>query len=336
MGTLGRLKVRADKILRLLNKSTLGVFMHSISLYHLRAFNPDKVYSDGSRYAPLDDVNGKDLISIFKKYVESLNRKDFELFESEKSVMSFEKCNISSNGRCIWGIVNTGSYGIKGAIRDARTGEHRYDKSSGDADIKQRFYLLFSPSDKNEAVAVLHGINGDGIKTILSNSFGKLFKGETKLTLQFNPVTYEKAVRQWQKAQVKEIRAIGFKPYSDKTDFLKGLGHKQSELIIKPERNRAFGILENFRKGSRSEAIEFLENNCKDLKALVELDGKKRVFRIGGTRANPVFRLDLDESVSIVDGVPDFDEMYDWVVDVVNELSQRVYQGQKVSLCPAR
>ena len=63
--------------------------MHSISLYHLRAYNSNRKYSDGTHYAPLDDANGKDLVNVFKKYVSSLVKKDFKRDESEKSVLSF-------------------------------------------------------------------------------------------------------------------------------------------------------------------------------------------------------------------------------------------------------
>ncbi|PTB03652.1 hypothetical protein C6V82_03975 [Halomonas urumqiensis] len=212
----------------------------------------------------------------------------------------------------------------------------KYSKSPNDADIKERFFLLFSPSGKNEAIVVLHGINGDGIKTLLHKALGEFFKKETSLTLQFNPVTYEKAVQQWMQAEVKEVRAVGFSPFSDRADELKGMGHKQAVLVLKPKRKESFGLLERFKKGSRTDAVEFLESHCQDLKAVVELEGKKRVFRIGGTRENPVFKLDLDDCVTVSDGVPDFEEMYDWVVEVVNELCQKVYPGQKVELCPAR
>lgn len=310
--------------------------MHSISLYHLRAYNPNRKYSDGTHYAPLDDANGKDLVTIFKDYVNSLVKKDFKRYEDEKSVLSFMPFHESALGRCVWGVVNTGNYGVKGAIRDAATGDLKYSKDPGDADIKERFYLLFSPSGKNEAIVVLHGISGDGIKSLLYKDLGQIFRKETGLTLQFNPVTYEKAVQQWMDADVKAVKAVGFLPYSDKTDVLKGMGHKHAELILKPKRKGTFGKLEKFRKGQRSDAVEFLETHCKDLKAVVEMDGKKRVFRIGGTRQNPVFKLDLDDCVTVDDGVPDFEQMYDWVVEVIDELCIHVYPGQKVKLCPVR
>ncbi|QHD49139.1 hypothetical protein [Vreelandella aquamarina] len=307
--------------------------MHSVSLYHMRAFNKHKKYDDGSNYAPLDDVNGKDIVDIFKAFADELTKDDFEVSEEDKTVISFQQPNVSAGGRCIWGVINTGEFGNKGNIQDYRTGKLSYAKKPNDADVKEIFYLLFSPEKKNEAIFVLHNISGNGIKTILDKKFGNRFKAQTKLNLQFNPVAYEKAVEQWLQGQVKEIRAINFTPFSDKTDALPGMGHKQAILVLKPERNRSFGKFLNFRKGERSEAIEFLETNCKDLKAVVAIDGKERVFRIGGNRQNPVFRLDLGEEVTVEHGVPDFNEMYEWAVGVVNDICAKVYPGMGVKLC---
>lgn len=307
--------------------------MHSVSLYHMRAFNKHKKYDDGSHYAPLDNVNGKDIVNIFKSFADDLTKESFDVSEEDKTVISFQKPNVIAGGRCIWGIINTGEFGSKSNIQNYRTGKLSYSKKPNDADVKEIFYLFFSPENKNEAIFVLHNVSGNGIKTILDKKFGKKFKEETKLNLQFNPVAYEKAVQHWLQGQVKEIRAINFTPFSDKTNSLPGMGHKQAILILKPERNKSFGRFFNFRKGEKSEAIEFLESNCKDLKAVVAIDGKERVFRIGGNRQNPVFRLDLGEEVSVEHGVPDFDEMFEWAVEIVNELCTKVYPGMGVKLC---
>lgn len=305
--------------------------MHTLSLYTLRAFDRDHKYDDGSHYPPMDNVKGKDIIKIFKEYLRSLERKGFLNFVDDKNLLTFGWDSSAAHGRCIYGVLGSGSYGAGSKIQDPDTGQVNYNKSPKEADIYDKYFLLFAPSGKNEAILALHGVRNNGMKSILENGFGALFKERTKLRLQLNNLSYDQAVQKWLDSEVKEIRAVEFKPYGDKADAISGMGHKHSELILRPEKKKTFGLYRKL-KDNKPKAIEYLEGQSRAVKAVVEIDGKQRTFTLSGGGASPVSKIDVEDGIVDQDGLPDFDKMHKWAIDIVNELCSSVYPGGKVKI----
>ena len=149
-----------------------------------------------------------------------------------------------------------------------------------------------------------------------------------------NPLSYDKAIQDWQEAQTKEIRAIRFTGFQDKADALSALGHEESDLILRPKKKTFFGKLKDFRTASTEQykAIEQLVPLCAQVKAVVELDGRARVFRIGPASNITICQIELDEKVKLSGGMPQLDSMHDWVKELLGEFAKTVYPGKKVSL----
>lgn len=307
---------------------------HTVSLYSVSALNyRDK--RDEGRLAVLDSVGGVDIIKVLEEFLESRKRTSLVRDEKEKTVFSVDRYWTLSSGRCVVGILHAGQYGVPGKIRDSRTGSHRFDKNASDADVTDRMFLFFSPSNKDEAILALHNVRGHGVKTILSSGLAEMFRDKTRLTLKFDGLSYERAAQKWLDAQVKEIRAAQFKASSDIADDINGLGHEHAELVLKPKRNKSFGPFRAF-KENKPRVIYVLEQHSEKVKAVVEVNGNRRTFQVSGNAGVPVVRLELDENYIKLDGMPDFDRMQDWLVEVVNELCQSVYPGQEIAICRER
>ncbi|SDK77980.1 hypothetical protein SAMN05661010_00055 [Modicisalibacter muralis] len=304
---------------------------HTISLYCVSAFNYKSERSE-NRLAVLDDVHGIDVISVFKDFLDLNKRDDLVRDEEDKTVFAVDDYWSISSGRCLVGIVNAGQYGVPGKIRDAKTGSHRFDKNASDADVTDRIFLFYSPKGKDEAILALHNIRNHGVKGVLTSGLKDLFRHKTGLTLRFEGLSYDKAAQKWLDAQVKEIKATEFKTSSDITDDLNGLGHEHSELILKPKRNGTFGKFRAL-KENKPRAITTLEQHSDKVKAVVEVDGNRRTFQVSGTPGMPIVKLEVEDEMIKMDGMPDFAKMEDWLVEVVNELCQSVYRSQEVYIC---
>ncbi len=304
---------------------------HTVSLYCVSAINYRDKRSE-NRLATLDNVNGIDIINVVEKFLKDNKKEDLVVDDREKTVFSVENYWKISAGRCIIGILNAGQYGVSGKIRDARTGDHRFTKNASDADVTERMFLFYAPHGKDEAILALHSIRNHGVKTVLSSGLRDAFKDKTGLTLRFDGLSYEKAAQKWLDAQVKEIKATGFKTPSDISDEISGLGHEHAELTLKPKRKKTFGKLRNFRS-NKPEGVCALEEYSDKVKAVVEVNGNRRTFQVSGNAGVPVVKLELEEEMVKIDGMPDFEKMQKWLVGVINEMCQSLYSSQGVYIC---
>lgn len=304
---------------------------HTVSLYCVSAANYRSKRAE-NKLAVLDNVNGIDIVDVVEDFLKVNKRADLVRDDKDKTVFSVEDYWKVSSGRCVVGILNAGQYGVPGKIRDAKTGSHRFNKYATDADVTERMFLFYAPHGKDEAVLALHSIRNHGVKTVFSNGLRDAFRDRTRLTLTFNGLSYEKAAQKWLDAQVKEIKATGFKAPSDLSDEISGLGHEHAELVLKPKRKGSFGVFGNFKK-NKPQGVCALEQHSDKVKAVVEVNGNRRTFQVSGSAGMPVVKLELEDEMVKVDGAPDFKRMQGWLVEVVNEVCQSLYQSQGVYIC---
>lgn len=307
---------------------------HDLALYRVHTVKPRAAQKETQqRLAILSDINGLDVVDAFVDYLELQVDAGFINDESDQTHMSVSFYSICSQGRCVWGVISSGQYGVKGKIKNIKTGEEKYDKEVDDADITDRLFLFFAPKEKDEAILVLHNVRGHGFKGVLSKGFREYFRAKTGLFLRFPTLSYDKAVEKWLDGNVKEVVATGFKFPTAIEDSVDGLGHEQVDVVLKPPRKRTFGSFRNFKGDSKPKAISYLEQESAVVKALVEVDGKTRTFTISGSGGVPVTRLEVEPNVFDTEGIPDFIKMRDNVVEVVNELCQSIYGKSRIRIC---
>jgi hypothetical protein len=306
--------------------------MHSLSPYLIRCFNPQLSGKNEDKYSVLDKVGQYDTFSLLKNYIESKSE-DFSIVEETKQVFRFHQMLIDSDKRIVCGWFQTGHYGIKTDIINISTGKVDFEKAQNNAEIINHFIYFFLPQSFNEGIALLHGLRGNKIKTLFHRLFKEYFKDITKLNFQMNPLSYDKAFKEWQDSNAKEIRLIRFEGFSDIADQIKMLGHEEVEVKLKPPKKSTLGKLKDYfdKDSDQAKAIEVLSPICAQIKTVVELNGKKRTFIVGHSATNSICEIEAPEDLELSHGNPEYNAIKKWCEEISEEFSETMYPGLKVS-----
>jgi hypothetical protein len=303
--------------------------MYSISPYLFRSYNKDIMGPQGRHYSRLDDIAGRDLFTLLEDFINKYA--SYKINDNTKQVYRFENVFIDRGSRTIsvWFVV--GTYGIKTDIIDIDTGLVNFRKAENNAEMIKYYMHFFIPRGFDEAIVLTSNYRSSGVKTLFYSLFSKYFSSRTKQNLQMNPLSYDKAFNSWLDARTTEIRCTKFRGCKDITDQITLLGHEEQELVLKPKKNKSLGRLRDFiGDGDKLKVIEVLAETSDVIKSVVEMDGKKRTFRIGTQVANILCEIELDDTVVIIDGVPEFSSIQRWSKEIIKEYAQRMYPGLSI------
>ncbi|NMY85160.1 hypothetical protein HBR93_13705 [Pseudomonas sp. WS 5411] len=309
--------------------------MHSIAPYSIRCFNPYSAARNiDERYSVLDKVGQFDAYKVFQDFLVAQDDK-FKIVEDTKQVYRFYGMKFYEEKREIAGWFEAGYYGVKNDIIDIETGNVDYEKTQKNAEIIKHYVRFYMPVGFDEGIALLQSYKGNGIKTLLYDLLRVNFNEVTKKTLQMNPLAYKKAFKVWEEALAKEIKLTKFVGMPDITDQLKRLGHKEQQLIIKPPSRGSLGKLKDYfdTNSEQYQVVEFLSPMCSDVKAVAELNGKKRTFTIGRPAEEQVCEILIDEDeVDMVAGNPEPVSLHKWCSTVLQDYVNSLYPGLKVEI----
>ncbi len=302
--------------------------MHSLAPYLIRCFNPGLPGKPEDKYAALDKVGSHDTFELLTSFIKS-KKNDFHVLDKTKQVYRFDRFSYDSDNRILYGWFQLGSFGIKSDIINVKTGKVDYEKTQENAEIINHFVYFSIPRGYNEGVALLHMFRGNGIKTVFYDLFREYFNTVTKFNLQMNPLSYDKALAEWENANAKEIRLIKFSALEDLADNIKKLGHNEQTLTLKPPRKGTLGKLKDYmdKDSEQFKAIEFLTPMCSKVKTVVELNGRKRTFSIGYNASNSICEIEAPENLELEFGNPKFEAIKSWCSDISKEFSKSLYNS---------
>lgn len=303
--------------------------LHSLSPYLFRCYNKDLGGKREERYSTLDNIGQYDLFIMLKKFIQ-INTDKYAILEDTKQVYKFSDVSVDEINREIYCWFNVGYYGMKADIINVNTGDVDFEKAQTNAEIIKHYVHIYIPKGVNEGMAFLHSYRGNGVKTLFYTLFYAIFKNATNLTLQMNPLAYDKAINAWLDAPAKEVKITRFEGVSDIADQLKKLGHHEKELVIKPPRKGFLGTLRDYRtKGNdKYQAVEVLSEHGNQVKTVIEMNGKKRTFNVGHCSSNAICEIELSDDVVFEEGVPELSSMNRWVKEIANEYAETIYPGR--------
>lgn len=309
--------------------------MHSVSPYLIRCFNPAMEGRIEQRYSNLDKIGQNDLFDLVCKFINN-HSQQYHIIEETKQVYNFSEININAKYREIYCWFNVGFYGTKTDIIDVTTGNVDYQKTQKNAEIIKHFIKFYIPKDVNEAMAFFHSYRGDGVKTFFNTLFSEYFHEQTKLNIKIKPLSYQKAIRAWMDAQIKEIKVVKFSGLKDIADQVKFLGHNEQTLLIKPPRKGTFGKFKDYITKDTNEyrMVEVLSEFGSQIKTVVEFEGKKRTFTVGANASEPISEIELDDSVKLIDGFPELKSIALWVKEIIKDFNKHIYPGMKMEVSP--
>lgn len=301
--------------------------MHSLAPYTIRVFDRLLAGPTDEKYHKLDSIRGKDILDIIKEFADGKTGSYHEVVDDiSKKTIKFS--NVTRTKRTIYGFIEYGEFGIKGKVINVPTGATVYDKKKDDSDIHQLYFNFTIPSNDTKGVCLFHNIHGRGVKGVIDSLLNDFFKQKfSDLRLQMRPLTYEKAVEDWVKhSQIKELRLTKYKPAGPASDEVDKLAENSSEVIYKPKlKGGSFGSLWDFmetdkRTGKHRGAVDILGEYCASVKAVVDLQGKKRVFSLTAD-ALPVSTIEFDEGdVDMDDGAPRLNSLQKYATDLVEDI----------------
>lgn len=290
--------------------------MHSFAPYSIRIYDSALAGPREERYHRLDSVRGLDLLNELEAFCNA-NSSAFLQVEEEKSKKAIKTSDVTLESRELFGFIEFGEYGMKGKVVDVASNNTVYAKKAGDSDVHQLYFHFLVPKERKNALCIFHNIHGRGVKGIFEGIFNEYFQTKSKgLRLQIHPLSYDKVVQDWMdNATVKELRLQKFTPKNELKDAVAALDENVINITLKPKnKGGSFGsFLEFYQgnniKGSKRGAIEILGNECHAVKALVEHNGKKRVFSLAAN-STPISSIEFDEEdVAMDDGAPKFDAL---------------------------
>lgn len=303
--------------------------MHSLAPYGIRAHDQKLAGPKDQRYHRLNNIRGLDLINELNQFC-AKHSSSYTTVEDETLKRAIKITDVAVRGRELFGYIEYGEYGTKGKVINIVNNSTVYTKSTKDSDVHQLYFHFLVPLDTTNAIAVFHNIHGHGAKGAFTKMFSAYFKDKSNgLSLQFNPLTYEKVATEWMKnANIKELRLQKYKPKNELSDAVSTLQEHTIDITLKPNKKGGiFGSFLDFYKddkieGSQRGAIELLGEQCHNIKALVEHDGRRRVFSLAAN-SSPLSNIDFDENdVVMDDGVPSFDSLRDYSSLLLSDLMQ--------------
>ncbi|MFZ0038252.1 MAG: hypothetical protein WAK91_12560, partial [Candidatus Acidiferrales bacterium] len=124
----------------------------------------------------LDAIAGsKDLFGTLFAYLDTTGKAPAN-DENGKQVLAIP--NLQSGNRRIYGIIETGHYGLESNLYDVRKREVVHKRTENEADMLPFFFLFEIPTGTDEAVLILQRIGKYGIRTLLSSLLKETFQAE--------------------------------------------------------------------------------------------------------------------------------------------------------------
>lgn len=304
--------------------------MHSLAPYLVRCFNSNLPGKNEDKYAVLDEIGSHDTFDLLQKFI-SLQNKEFSMIEEEKLVYRFADFKFDTSTRLISGWFQLGHYGTKTDIINVKTNQIDFKKTQMNAEIINHFIYISLPKSYNKGIVLLHAVRNNGIKTVFFNLFSEYFKNVTNFNFQMNPLSYDKALSEWDNAITKEIRLIkftGLEVLNDIADRLKNLGHNDEQVMLfKPKRSKDFGrFIDFFNKDSeQAKIIELLTPLCSQVKAVVDLNGRKRVFSVGNNSSNSICEIEAPDNIVRDFENLEYESIHNWCHGISQEFAISLY-----------
>lgn len=287
-------------------------------------------------YSPLGVIGQFDMYKVFKDYILGKGA-GYHVIEDSQQIYAFSFFKFDDVKREFRGVLKAGSYGSRTDIVNIETGKVDFKRLEKNAEVLNHYVRFFVPEKLNEGVVLLHNQRNIGIKTLIYDLLREEFARVTGRVLQMNPLSYEKAFEEWKKATAKEIKLVRFSGMGAIEDQIKKLGHDEAEhtYIIKAPRSKSLGAFADYLTPGTEQkaAVELLAPLCAEVKTVVEMNGRKRTFRLGGNPNSQVCEIDVDEDqVTVTAGNPDMTEFDKWCKILLNEFLSTIYPGMGIKV----
>jgi hypothetical protein len=282
-------------------------------------------------YCKLSCFNGHDdLYNVMVVFLQNLTANSTN--DTYKTYM--KTLRVEPEGRSIWGVFESGIYGLSSTLRNVDTDSITYKKKKNEADVLPFYFLFYIPQDTNEGVLLLQRTGKHGIRrnlgTFLDQYFSDKYRG---FTMEINTLVQEEIIKKMlYNGNIKKLRCVKYQAPVDRFDGLDE-GHEElsynMEVVLSassiPFRNTIKKLF-NF-KSSVKTLVEFRDFNFDydTVKVDVEIEGSIRTFDLGRLSKTRTY-YDISDKVALdTDGHPTVTSMQVITNSYLNEIIKQMY-----------
>ncbi|WP_347473243.1 hypothetical protein ABEF86_16705 (plasmid) [Acinetobacter thermotolerans] len=289
--------------------------MHTLNPYGIKMC--DKV--EGKQGYPLlgSLMNGRvDAFELIKSWIEEQQKIGAKLDDRSKTSMVFRDDFVFDiTNRRIYGWICTGHYGQENTVLNVFDPTKSYVKGEEYAELIPHFIYFYLPAAKSDGLVLFHSVRGVGTKSIFLEMLNKECRLKYDRVFQMKPKSYEKALRAWQKALTKEIKATPKTNHSDLADKVKDISPEaQTVISIKAPKLGNFGTWGSFGEDNtrQHKLLEVLEQDYENITATVQRDGKTRKVRLGTNITDKICTIEAPDELELNGGSPKTESILDW------------------------
>lgn len=296
--------------------------MHTLSPYGIKMY--DKV-DEKMSYPKLGKlIGGKvDAFSLLKTWIEKQQKRNIIVDEKAQTSLLFKDDFVFDiANRRIYGWICTGDFGQANSILNVYDGSKAYDKKEDNAEYIPHFVYIYLPASKPEGLVLLHSVRGSGIKSAFLTALNKECRVLYDRVFQMQPLSYQKALVEWQKAVAKEIMAIPKAQHSDLADKVKQISPKaQTIMTIKAPRTGNFGSWGAFSKKDTEQyaLLQIIEQDYENIVATVKKGDRTRKVRIGTNITDKICTIEAPEDLKMTGGNPNTDSILEWCEEIKSD-----------------
>ncbi|WP_449540960.1 hypothetical protein [Enterobacter ludwigii] len=304
--------------------------MHSVSFYSFRILT-----KKGSRNSkPLGALGLSNNKTAFDILTDFLNNYKFSPIElsSAKIKISLEqhaKLTFDRNKCLVHGYIKVGKYGESHEIKDTQLTTTQYTTKVDDVTLRERYVLIYLPDSLEEGIIAFHSSDNTSAKSVFSEFLLEYFLTKYQLEARINPLCHKNIPQHILNSEVKQIKAVGYKPPTDIADsFGRNKTNVKTDLVIKFNEGM-MGSFRDLREKRLSNVIEIVEDKCDEVKVSLMLGNRTIVFSYDSILKKGI-SVELDDAEINIDantGIPDLTALHDTIKIVTNDILSEIHSG---------
>ena len=304
--------------------------MHSVSFYSFRILT-----KKGSRNSkPLGALGlstNKTAFDILADFLNNYKVSPIEL-SSAKTKISLEqhaKLTFDINKCLVHGYIKVGKYGESHEIKDTQLATTQYTTKVDDVTLRERYLLIYLPDSLEECIIAFHSSDNTSAKSVFTEFLLDYFLTKYQLESRLNPLCNKNIPQHILDSEVKQIKAVGYKPPTDIADsFGRNRTNVKTDLVIKFNEGM-MGSFRDLREKRLSNVVEIVEDRCDEVKVSLMLGNRTIVFSYDSILKKGI-SVELDDADINIDantGIPDLTALHDTIKIVTNDILSEIHSG---------
>lgn len=127
--------------------------MHTLQMYTVRVHDSQCAGPRDERYAPLDDIRGRDLIDEIERWARSIS-KNYQVVEDENVNKVFRFNNLCRTKYSLSGCLELGDFGVRSTIINVESSDTVHEKETDESDVLPLYFNVTIRPGEPTAIAI--------------------------------------------------------------------------------------------------------------------------------------------------------------------------------------